>query len=152
MVHSRAMAKLVLADGEHVVRRASARDLGRPTRHHELTHELVLTDRRVVVLRTPYGPIVPILGAIVSVIVMLFGRATGGGPRIEYSIARADFATVEVVDGRKSLLVRSTGDGYAMTWFELELAKPDEWTALLQRWAAGDVFDATLPTATLVER
>jgi hypothetical protein len=41
---------------------------------------------------------------------LLFGRVTGGGPRIE------------------------------------RIAE------LLQRWAAGDVFDATLPTATLVER
>jgi hypothetical protein len=145
------MAKLVLADGEHVLRRASARDLGRPVRHHESTHELVLTDRRIVVLRTPYGPIVPILGVIASAIVALFGRATGGGPRIEYSIARDDFATVEIGDGG-SLLVRSKGDGYAMTWFELKLGGADAWAALLQRWAAGEVFDATLPTATLVER
>jgi hypothetical protein len=145
------MAKLVLADGEHVLRRASARDLGRPVRHHESTHELVLTDRRVVVLRTPYGPIVPVLGVIASAIVALFGRATGGGPRIEYSIARDAVATVEVVDGT-SLLVRSNGDGYAMTWFELKLGNADGWAELLRRWVAGDVFDAMLPTATLVER
>jgi hypothetical protein len=145
------MAKLVLADDERVLRRASARDLGRPVRHHESTHELVLTDRRVVVLRTPYGPIVPILGVIASAIVALFGRATGGGPRIEYSIARDDVATVEVVDGT-SLLVRSNGDGYAMTWFELKLGNADGWAQLLRRWVAGDVFDATLPMATLVAR
>ncbi|HEY1550988.1 MAG TPA: hypothetical protein VGG28_24335 [Kofleriaceae bacterium] len=144
------MAKLVLADGEHVLRRAAARDLGRPARETVL-HELVLTDRRIVVLRTSYGPTLPSLGGLVSAILMAVGRVTGGGPRVEYAIARADVATVEVIDGT-SLLVRSNGDGYAMTWFELKLGFADDWASLLQRWAAGEVFDATLPAATIVER
>src|SRR5262249_32378840 len=128
------MARFELEEGERILRRepvSSVDGNGKST-----PKLLILTDRRIVLASD--GSSAPLTGA-------LFGGALGGllgglwsaakGDTLVAQIERADFAEVEVT-GKKSLKVRSRGEGYAMSWFEVTLKKPDEWVERIGAWAA----------------
>jgi hypothetical protein len=135
-----------MASGETVLERAQVTDVGRAQNTHKTIGELVLTDRRIVVTLSSTN------GAWgFGVVGALLNAAFGERTRIEYQIRRDEFGEVEVT-GPKELKVRSKGEGYAMSWFEVRIKDPDEWAQRLHRWASGGSHNATLPTAKLVDR
>src|SRR5215813_6831855 len=123
------MAKFVLEVGEHVVRREP---VGVTGEGGVRAGELILTDRRVV-LQTERGD-------SRNVLAMLFGflggvvSALASPMHVSHQIRREDFASVERT-GKLTVKVRSTGEGYAMTWFEFSTRKAEAWADQLHRWA-----------------
>ena len=139
----------MLAAGENILRRAHIADIaGAVARREAATNELVLTDQRVVVLRSKQPP--AMLVGLLGVLGWLF-KVVSEGARSEYEIRRADFATAEVAE-TNALLARSRGEGYGMTWFEVTVKNPSEWVDALHRWAAGEPIDANLPVTRTIER
>jgi len=131
------MAKFRLKEGEQVIERCRAKDSGGDWQDQG---ELILTNQRIVVTRTRSSGALGLLGALLS----------PPETRIEYEIKRDRFESAEATSA-KELTVRSTGEGYAMTRFDLKLKAADAWADRLHRWAA-DASQAELPTATLVRR
>ena len=54
--------------------------------------------------------------------------------KISHQIRRSDFGSVEPT-GSHALKVRSQGEGYGMTWFEVEDIAVDTWKDRIERWA-----------------
>jgi hypothetical protein len=134
------MAKFRLQDGEQVIERARAHDLHGESRD---ASELILTDRRIVVTRTRVSALTFMFGFLGG----LLGAALSD-TRVEYQIPRGEFAEATAT-GAKELSVRSTGEGYGVTHFDLKLKDAGGWAERLHRWAAS-APDANLPRATVV--
>lgn len=135
----RGMAKFRLQEGEQVIERCRAKDSGGAWQDQG---ELILTDQRIVVTRTRASGLAGAFGLIGALI-------SPPETRVEYEIKRGRFESAEAASP-KELTVRSTGEGYAMTRFDLKLKGADAWADRLHRWAA-DAPQSDLPQAKLVK-
>jgi len=136
------MARFRLKEGEQLIEKARVRDMRGESRD---AYELVLTNQRVAVTRTHLSPMVFLFG--------LFGGLLGAAfsdTRLEYQILRERFASATATDP-KELSVYSTGEGYAVTYFDLKVKNAAAWAERLQRWAT-TTPDADMPRATVVKR
>jgi hypothetical protein len=136
------MAKFQLQEGEKVIERARARDLRGDTK---CSWELILTDRRIVVTRTRTSDWAFMFGFLGGLLGAAFSDS-----RLEYQVSRAELASATATSA-KELSVVSTGEGYAITRFDLKLKDAAAWADRLHRWAAG-APDAEMPRATVVKR
>jgi len=118
------MAKFSLREGEEILERAIVQTAAEGVMRNA---KLILTNRRVVLIpddkRSRWLP---------SGVAKLFAMTTD---RISHEIRRESFGAAEPT-GATSLKVRSQGEGYGMTWFEVETQRRDEWVDRLTRWAA----------------
>ena len=124
------MARFVLRTGEAILHRGlvdcSVEGTARGAK-------LILTDRRIVLV--PDGdPKSWILGALGGLLSTLLSRTAD---QISHQIARDELGTIEV-RGKRELWLRSKGEGYGMTHFEVKTAQAADWAARLREWAASD--------------
>jgi hypothetical protein len=126
------MADFILGEGEHIVE--VFRVTTRTREYGTMPKRLILTNERVALCRG---------GLLVSLLDM-------DHEPIEQEIAREDFAEVEV-DG-KSLVIRSTGEGYGRTTIIVETKDAQRLQQCLHQWAAGESMAAPLPQARLVRK
>lgn len=140
------MAAFVCEDGETVIDRVQVSTLG--PRRFMVPGELVLTDRRVVLLVHSAGTqwiwamMFGMLGGLLA------GLLREPATKLTHQIRRDELAAAQVM-GKRELRVRSQGEGYAMTFFDVTLGAPDRWAARLQHWAQGSATAQPPPVATL---
>jgi hypothetical protein len=146
------MAKFVLKEAERVLHRHRiTTTVGRQV----VPGELILTDQRVVLSQDAAGVAAAfawfgLLGGLLSALKR---------PVMSHQIWRTEFSAAEVT-GVDELKVRSQGEGYAVTWFEVRpvglaaarTKAATEWADRLHRWAAGTLDAAELPLARRIDR
>ena len=133
------MARFALRKGEAILKRGAVEcSVDGVAR----TAELILTDDRVVLVpdgdsRAPW-----MLGGAIGG--LLAGLLSSAGARISHQISRDDLGVAEVRD-KRGLWVRSKGEGYGMTHFEVKTSQAAAWAAQLNQWAATDAPAASVP-------
>lgn len=127
------MARFELESGEAILERVECTT---PDDGKTFEGELILTTRRVVLMRSTVrapvraqGTLTPFTpdGGLLDMVTRLFSKK-----RMTHQIRREDFASVEPCD--RGLRMRSDGDAYAMTWFDVRTTDDDAWLSRLRDW------------------
>lgn len=129
------MARFELESGEAILERVPCTT---PEDGETFEGELILTTRRVVLLRSKVrAPMMPLAQGtlmpftpdrgLLDMLTRLFSKK-----RMTHQIRREDLASVEPCD--RGLRIRSDGEGYAMTWFDVRTHSDDAWLRRLREW------------------
>lgn len=135
------MATFELEHGEQIIHREP---ITTPDgRRVLMPGELILTDRRVVVVAEKASGLRQLM--------MMFGGVGGlfsglaARTAMTHEIRREDYADAELT-GKRQLRVRSKGEGYTMTYFDVVTPGAASWPGRLHAWAVATASGAAPPT------
>jgi hypothetical protein len=128
------MAKFRLADGEQTLFKETVKHAIDGRLHYA---QLVLTNHRVVLLgRTKDGGDRVAHYIHVDLLRLRLRNWLFPPSVVLHRIARDELATA-VASSHTELNVRSKGEGYGMSWFDVVTSDANRWCELLRSWAAG---------------
>ena len=123
--------KFVLEDGERELRRDRVSTIG--TGNKLIPAELVVTNHRVIVVSAMAGAAPSKLLEGLLVVLVRFVRNASNTGWILHQIRRDALADAEATS-TSTLVVRSKGEGYGMTWFEVTTISAAELASKLHDW------------------